>query len=353
MPGQKCSNDFSKFSQNKFILSSAVLPGPCFQMVRLILKNFFLSLSITYFFNMVFKTRLFCFTNFDLIFDYKNLIDSSSCEYIIYGDEICPHTKKPHHQGFCYFSGALTCHKNKKGKMFSKRVAKLLNNCHHEACSGNLDQNCNYCIKDDNVHEFGKEPKQGHRTDLDAIKESILEQKLTVEDICAEHPTIYHQYGRTLNKLEDMALRKRFRTWMTKGFWYHGSTGTGKSHTAFHEHTSYPLPGDWYLWPKDGSWWDGYKGESVVIINEFRGSCHLSYDELLDLTDKWPKYVSRRNREPVPFLAKKIIITSPDEPEICYLNGGELDDCEQLLRRFEVIHLEQKWSTGNTNDSVD
>jgi hypothetical protein len=36
---------------------------------------------------------------------------------------------------------------------------------------------------------------------------------------------------------------------------------------------------------------------------------------LLDLVDRWPKTVKIRNREPRPFLAKTLLITSSMTPE--------------------------------------
>lgn len=299
-----------------------------------------------------YRTRLFCFTNYKLDFDYQNLIDSSSIEYIIYGDEICPSTGRDHHQGFLYVASALTCHRNKKGEKFSKWVAKKLENANHRACDGTLEQNCNYCIKDDKVHEFGCEPKQGHRTDLDAIKESILNHSLSVDDICVEHPNVYHQYGRTLNKLEDIALRRRWRTEMTKGIWYWGETDMGKSHIAYHSNGGFN-PTTHYWYPNDGGWWDGYTGQETVILNEFRGSTML-FSELLELCDKWPKTVRRRGREPVPFLAKLIIVTSALPPEDMFNNVcNNKDSIKQLRRRFKVINLTQKWSKGNTEETLD
>lgn len=289
------------------------------------------------------KSRLYCFTNFNLDFDYQSVIDKSTAEYIIIGKETCPNTGNLHHQGFIYFSGQRTATKNKDGKWFSRNVGKLLGNCHCEMCEGNLDQNCDYCTKDDKVSEFGQKPDQGHRTDLDAIKSSILNGR-KVDDICEDNPTLFHQYGRTLNKLEDIALRKKYRSTMTKGIWYWGDTGTGKSHKAFNEAFK-NYPDNWYNWPKDGQWWDAYQGQKLVIINEFRGTCHIRYDELLDLIDKWPKNVSRRNREPVPFLADKVIITSSMAPEECYNDLPEGDCCEQLLRRFEVIELSKPYGS--------
>lgn len=284
------------------------------------------------------KTRLWCFTNFALDFDYTKVIEETTAQYIIVGTEICPKTKKTHHQGFIYFSGARA---SKKG------VAKQLNKAHVEPCYGNLDQNCDYCEKDGNVCEYSERPKQGFRNDLEAVKESVLNGTLTAEEICVENPSLYHQYGRTLNCLEDIALRKKWRTWMTECEWVYGPTGTGKSHYAFtdyHPDTHYSFP------IQDGGWWDGYKGQSIVIINEFRGQ--IQYSELLDLIDKYPKVVRRRCREPVPFLAKKIIITSSLPPSDVYCNLSITDNLNQLYRRIKMIKMEQKCPEGNTELQV-
>jgi len=164
-----------------------------------------------------------------------------------------------------------------------------------------------------------------------------------VEEICINSPSIYHQYGRTLNKLEDIALRKKFRSWMTKGIWRYGPTGTGKSHMAFEGFH----PETHYVYPNDSGWWDGYVGQETVIINEFRGE--IKYSELLDLVDKWPKTVKRRNREPVPFLAKTVIINSCKSPCEVYNNLSATDSLSQLYRRFEIktIIRNQKCYTGN------
>lgn len=103
-------------------------------------------------------------------------------------------------------------------------------------------------------------------------------------------------------------------------------------------------------------------GQETVIINEFRGG--ILFSELLELVDKWPKQVRRRNREPLPFISKNVIITSALHPKDVYHNISENDSFAQLERRFEIRRLKnfdapssllksssptaQKCSKGNT-----
>jgi len=158
--------------------------------------------------------------------------------------------------------------------------------------------------------------------------------KITVDEITLENPDMTHQYGRTLDRIEAIALRKKFRKWMTKGEWYFGETGSGKSHIAyegFSPETHYVVS----LGQLARGFWTGYTGQEVVIINEFRGQ--ISFGELMDLVDKWPKSVDVKCKEPVPFLAKRFIITGPKPPAETYSGMVDKgDSIEQLYRRFKV-----------------
>ena len=196
-------------------------------------------------------------------------------------------------------------------------------------------QNIAYCKKDGDVFEKGDPPKQGKRSDLNTIKDEIMAGK-SVDSIVLEDPILYHQYGRTLNKIEDLRMRTVYRTEMTEGFWYYGPTGKGKSHIAFNGYT----PETHYVLPDDNGWWDGYVQQPTVIINDFRGS--IKYSELLQMVDKWPYAVKRRNREPIPFVSKRVIITSALHPKEVYFNLCERDSMEQLARRFRIIELANK-----------
>ena len=247
--------------------------------------------------------------------------------YIVYGREIAPTTGTPHLQGYIAFNDGKTMSAVKKNTNCKRMRLTPAN--------GSAQQNRDYCSKEDeNFVEHGDMPTQGKRTDLDGLASQILEGTITEEEIIVNTPSTYHQYGRTINRLQDLALRRKWRTEMTEGIWICGATGTGKSHQAFEGFH----PDTHYLLPNDNGWWDGYTGQETVIINEFRGE--IKYKELLELIDKWPKSVKRRGREPAPLLAKKIIITSSMEPHEVYHNLAENDRLEQLLRRIKIIRTE-------------
>lgn len=286
------------------------------------------------------RCKMFAFTFFPENDNVPNL-EIKNASYVIMGKEICPNTTKLHYQSFVYFDKPI------EFTACSKRLMKHFNKgCHVSVCNGSIEDNIKYCSKDGEVLTYGKVPKgQGARKDLDDVKNDLVDGKTSVDKILLEDPLFYHQYGRTLNAIEDVCLRKVFRTVMTTCNWFYGPTGVGKSHKVFENYNTVTH----YIYPNDNGWWDGYKGQETVIINEFRGE--IQYKELLDLIDKWPKTVRRRGREPVPFLAKHIDITSCMKPNEVYHNLAEKDSLSQLLRRIKLIKLCKGFEIDESSDA--
>lgn len=260
---------------------------------------------------------------------YEPIWDPTCMSYLVYQLEECPDTGNIHWQGYAEFTKKMTRNAVQAALYMGKKF-------HFEPRRGTPQQAREYCMKDETSlgaqTEYGVLSNPGQRTDLNVVKESIM-NGTKVEEIMMSNPLIYHQYGRTLNAIEDVVLRSKKRNHMTEGIWYWGDTGAGKSHKAFTEHGD-----DFYVkpWGKDTDWWDGYKGQSVVIFNEFRGQ--IDYAQVLQLLDKWPHVVSRRGREPMPFLAKKIIFTCTTLPEGIYKRQAEkVDSLDQLYRRLTTV----------------
>lgn len=267
-------------------------------------------------------------------------------KYLLYAPEICPDTGRPHWQGYVVW-------KNPRSISAIQKEAKKAG-CPYGwlgASLGSFQENLSY-IKgpyDDGKgktkpfnplwQEHGTQPKQGSRSDLIHLKNELANGTTSVDEIAIDNPMMFHKYGRTLSKIEDITLRKKVRKWMTTGVWYWGATGVGKSHIAFRNFS----PDTHYVWKTDNGWQDGYTGQATVIINDFRGA--IPYNELLQMVDKWPHYARRRGREPAPFLAREVIVTSSLSPAKIYNRRDAKDSIKQLKRRMTIVNLK-----GNPQD---
>lgn len=275
------------------------------------------------------ESKNFTFTSFGVD---EPKFKEVAMRYLAYGKEVCPTTKKEHWQGFVVM--------NKK-MILSTAIATINISCNHkchvEIMRGNLKDNERYCSKEGKYTEHGDKPKMGARTDLIKIKNDIMQGKTNVLKLRQVDPMLYHQYGRTLEKLEDDKLMLNKRTEMTKGIWIWGKTGTGKTKKAY-EYFNGDEEGELFVWTNDKGWWDGYRQQRVVLMDDYRGE--IPYNDMLKLCDRYIHKVSRRGREPVVFTSELIIVTSSLHPKRVYKHRDEEDNIEQLLRRFEVIHLE-------------
>jgi Circovirus replication-associated protein len=245
------------------------------------------------------------------------------CTYLVYGEEICPETRKSHLQGYMYFKNA----------RYLKAITEmpLWKGVHIEKARFDFEA-AEYCKEDGKWWEYGTQPKQGTRTDFLAICEMLKNEEVTVDDIAMEHPMMFHQYGRTFDKIANVVAKRRVNNKReTKGIWYFGDTNTGKSHRAMGN----LKPEDYYVWADDEDWWDGYEGQKTVVIDEFRGE--IKFSRLLRLCDKWSASVRRRGLIPLPFTSETLIVTSAMHPRDVFKNLDKQDKWEQFFRRFTVV----------------
>lgn len=112
-------------------------------------------------------------------------------------------------------------------------------------------------------------------------------------------------------------------------FW--GQTGVGKSRRAWEEASLEAYPKD----PRT-KFWDGYRGQEHVVIDEFRGGIDVAH--LLRWLDRYPVIVEIKGAS-VTLNAKKIWITSNLKPRNWYPDL-DAETFTALERRLEVIHIE-------------
>jgi len=110
-----------------------------------------------------------------------------------------------------------------------------------------------------------------------------------------------------------------------------GRTGTGKSRRAWEEAGLDAYPKD----PRT-KFWDGYRGQNNVVIDEFRGDIDIAH--MLRWTDRYPVIVEVKGTSTV-FKATNIWITSNLPPERWYPTLDP-ETFDALLRRLNVVFFE-------------
>lgn len=111
---------------------------------------------------------------------------------------------------------------------------------------------------------------------------------------------------------------------------YVGPTGTGKSRLAWEQAGE-----DAYVKNPTTKWWDGYKGQKHVIIDEFRGEINISH--LLRWLDRYPVLVEIKGSS-MPLSATTFWVCSNITPQEWYplVDSNTMD---ALMRRIELINF--------------
>lgn len=265
-------------------------------------------------------------------------ITENKANWCVIGKEI-GERGTPHLQGAVYF-------RNPAGMTALK---KCHDKCHWENMRGTCEQNLDYCTKEDKeAFVWGTIPKQGTRADLEELRDEIMAGK-RFEEILVERPTAVHQYGRTIAPLCTVASRLNEKMWEPECEWHYGSSGAGKTH-VWKSQWKQPGTGRWIKlnradW-KEHKWFEGYDRHENVVINEFRGE--VNYDELLEWLEDAPHDVPVRGKGPVPFVPKKIIITSRKSPAETYRKTNENDCLYQLTRRkIRIFEWRGRYAQNN------
>lgn len=113
---------------------------------------------------------------------------------------------------------------------------------------------------------------------------------------------------------------------------YWGSTGLGKSRRAWDEAGLEAYPKD----PRT-KWWCGYRGQSNVVIDEFRGDIGINH--MLRWLDRYPVSVETKGSS-TPLSATNFWITSNLDPRQWYPDVDE-ETKAALLRRLNITHFDR------------
>jgi len=223
-------------------------------------------------------------------------------QYIAWGEEICPKTKRRHLQFFSY--GA---------KMSKKAWEKIYAPHHIDLCNGNLYDQYNYTMKEDKWHELGVRPARPGVHQCALVVKKLIDEGQAPHVLMRQdeyfnefkqHYRFYEMYHNVvrMEKLVEQGYRERETYILT------GPAGTGKSKYVFEHHAA----SDIYIMPRrDGKWFGNYKGQPVVIFNDVSASDIMSVTDFLNVTDGYPIEVEVKGAF-VPWSAETIYFTSND-----------------------------------------
>lgn len=282
------------------------------------------------------KSRGWCVTvnNYtdDDIHRFRDFHDSTAgCKYLIIGKEIGK-SGTPHLQIYLYVENP------RFGNVLRQACGAKGN---WEAARGTPAQNQTYCSKgyqlpgQDKVTDFmeyGELPKQGKRNDLATLVERVCTDGATMDTLIAggEYDVLatYCRNEKSITKLVGRCQGKRDASVTPTVHWIWGQTGTGKSRWAYEN-----FPNAYRVSTDGNGWWDGYAGEKVVVMDDYRANA-FSYSMLLKILDRYPMQVKQKGSM-AELLATHFIITSNQTPEDVYNKGDEA--INQLMRRITKV----------------
>lgn len=246
-------------------------------------------------------------------------------QYACVGRELCPTTGRTHWQAYVEFS------KPVRGSFVKSHFGQA--DCHFEARRGTQDEAIRYCKKDGLWAVYGTPGKQGARNDLREVADAIRGGK-SISSIAEENPAIYCQYRNGLRDIGGFAIAessKQFRQIQVSV--YHGKAGCGKTRKAVEEN-----PDAYILSAPDSGqiWWDGYEGQSCLILDDFYGG--IKYSSLLRVLDGYQYRLAIKGSFTYAQWTK-VIITSNDHPDTWYqMFNGKVSPA--LKRRInEIIEI--------------
>lgn len=181
--------------------------------------------------------------------------------WLVYQRELCPETKKEHWQGALQM----------KNKIALSSLKKIIGeDVHLEPMKGSYKQAKDYCTKQESrvsePKEFGNFPEPGRRSDLEALHTDIKEGK-TLFEIVENHFEPFLRYSNGVLKAQAIYQYERCPIYreVHVTVWY-GPTGTGKS-----TELALRYPDAYFTTGTDLQWWDSYRGQTTLIIDEFYG----------------------------------------------------------------------------------
>lgn len=267
------------------------------------------------------RSRFWCFTlNNPSDEEEKDVVGCHPevATYLCYGREV-GEGGTPHLQGYVEFCTRIRLTAAKKVPGFER--------AHLEPRKGSQDQAIRYCGKDGTLFEHGVkcESHQGKRCDLDEVRKSI-DEGLHEIAIAENHFGAWVRYRESFAAYKRLKAAKESRKVTVTFLW--GLPGTGKTRGVFETY-----PDVWISSDPTLTWFDGYDGQDVVLLDDYRGGAADSL--ILRLLDRYPLNVAIKGGFRT-WQATRIFITSNADPRTLHASVSAA-----WLRRIDgIFHLQ-------------
>lgn len=257
--------------------------------------------------------------------------DPVSMRYLIYQLERAPTTGQLHYQGYVCLARA--------GRISDVKLWLGSNSVHLEQCR-DVGASIEYCRKADSslygpegVVQRGSVASclvgQGRRSDMADVAD-LCRSGGRETDVLEQFPAQYLRYHGGIRRAIQIASPGRDGSVPCMVSIYYGPTGTGKTRRAYRLYPSL------YAKPAGTKWWDGYAGETVVLIDDFngKGQEHITY--WLRVCDRYPLQVETKGGY-VALAATHIIFTSNQHPDLWWYDNTDSEHRLAFLRRVTEI----------------
>lgn len=237
-----------------------------------------------------------------------------------------------------------------KNTMRLTTMRGILGKAHWEVMGGTVADSIRYCSKEGNYYSFGVAPAgQGARTEIRSMTEAIRGG--------ASDREIYDAFGDRALRVGNQLQRVRatyleeLRNWEMEVRIYWGAPNTGKSRAVWDEF------GIENVYPKmPGKWWDGYRGQRCVLIDDFDPDDRfgLTFDFYLKLLDRYPMRIEWKGGSG-QFFSRVICITSNFDPEDWFNdkpNRAAFFRRITVSRNFDSVDPDPEVTEGNTGTSA-
>lgn len=237
--------------------------------------------------------------------------------YWIFGIETAPTTGTRHLQGYL---------ETPETVRFSAVLALLPLGCHVELARGDAASNVKYCKKEDAWKDWGApKPGRGHRSDMEDIH-TALDDGADLRTISQDYFGQFIRYHRGFEKYISLHRKPSGRSNLVLK-WFYGPTGSGKTQTLLA--MTEGVDSYWLSTSGTGTWWNGYDGESIVVMDELRGGW-FPHHVLLRILQRAP-YSAPCHGAKAPLECSLILITSNLHPRYLYRD----DPSNALARRID------------------